>query len=117
MIYKEKIVFENIKDFEPVHIFECGQVFRWVPRDNAYIGFAGGYLIGSLISKGDIKRDLPVYGVCAAIAILGIPLHFIGVNKIKKAINDYNTKHGFAQTSPEVSFGVQNYGIGLAINF
>jgi hypothetical protein len=81
------------------------------------IGFAGGYLIGSLISKGDIKRDLPVYGVCAGIAILGIPLHFIGVNKIKKAINDYNTKHGFAQTSPEVSFGVQNYGIGLAINF
>ena len=57
MIYKEKIVFENIKDFEPVHIFECGQVFRWVSEkrkedepnrktgceDTAYVGFAGGY--------------------------------------------------------------------------
>lgn len=81
------------------------------------IGFAGGYLIGTLIGKGDIKRGLPVYGVCAGIAILGIPLHFMGVSKIKKAINDYNTSHGFAQTSPELSFGVQNYGIGLAFMF
>ena len=81
------------------------------------IGFAGGYLIGTLIGKGDIKRGLPVYGVCAGIAILGIPLHFMGVSKIKKAINDYNTSHGFAQTSPELSFGVQNYGIGLAFKF
>lgn len=57
MIYKERFVFENINDFKPVHIFECGQVFRWVPEnrkedqtieragcdDAAYIGFAGGY--------------------------------------------------------------------------
>ena len=57
MIYKEKIEFDNIRDFEPVHIFECGQVFRWVPEKrkegepngqagivaDVYTGFAGAY--------------------------------------------------------------------------
>lgn len=81
------------------------------------IGFAGGYLIGTLIRGGNVKSGWPVYATCAGIAVLGIPLHFIGVNKINKAINDYNTTHGYAQASPEVSFGVQNYGIGLALKF
>lgn len=46
MVYKEKIVFDDVKDFRPVHIFECGQVFRWVPEDQSgdvYTGFAGNH--------------------------------------------------------------------------
>lgn len=46
----EKIVFDNIDDFNTVHIFECGQCFRWIPEDAedagenpAYIGVAGSY--------------------------------------------------------------------------
>lgn len=38
--------FSNIRDFDPVHTFECGQCFRWVPdgeEDGAYIGAAGAY--------------------------------------------------------------------------
>ena len=32
---------ENIKDFNPVHIFECGQCFRWnQSEDGKYIGTA-----------------------------------------------------------------------------
>ena len=42
-----KIVFNNIKDFDPVHIFECGQVFRWLPEDGSYgksyTGVCGSY--------------------------------------------------------------------------
>ena len=43
----EKIVFNNVKDFNPVHIFECGQVFRWLPEEGSYgksyTGVCGSY--------------------------------------------------------------------------
>lgn len=33
------IVVEGVRDFEPVHIFECGQCFRWVKKeDGSYLG-------------------------------------------------------------------------------
>ena len=38
------IVFEDVRDFDLTHIFECGQCFRWVPADDGtgdYIGAAG----------------------------------------------------------------------------
>ena len=38
------ITFENVRDFDLTHIFECGQCFRWVPADDGtddYIGAAG----------------------------------------------------------------------------
>ncbi|MCX7748275.1 MAG: 8-oxoguanine DNA glycosylase [Clostridia bacterium] len=35
----DKIIVENVHDFNPVHIFECGQCFRWVKQpDGSYIG-------------------------------------------------------------------------------
>ncbi len=38
----EHIVFNNVKDFDLTHIFECGQCFRWVPfGELRYIGAAG----------------------------------------------------------------------------
>lgn len=47
IIEKEnKIIFENIKDFNPKHIFECGQCFRWILEDdNSYTAIAYGKLI------------------------------------------------------------------------
>lgn len=40
---REKIIVENVRDFDPVHIFECGQCFRWIRQnDGSYIGVAGG---------------------------------------------------------------------------
>lgn len=36
-----KIVVHNLKDFEPKHIFECGQCFRWnLEEDGSYTGVA-----------------------------------------------------------------------------
>ncbi len=33
------IIVEGVRDFEPVHIFECGQCFRWVKeKDGSYLG-------------------------------------------------------------------------------
>ncbi len=40
---KEQIfILENFKDFEPKHIFECGQCFRWNKQeDGSYEGIFG----------------------------------------------------------------------------
>jgi len=41
-----KIIIENMKDFEPKHIFECGQCFRWNEEDDgSYTGVAHNRVI------------------------------------------------------------------------
>jgi N-glycosylase/DNA lyase len=36
-----KVIVEGVKDFDPVHIFECGQCFRWLRQeDGSYTGIA-----------------------------------------------------------------------------
>lgn len=37
----DRIIIENVRDFDPVHIFECGQCFRWLRKDDgSYTGVA-----------------------------------------------------------------------------
>lgn len=41
----DKFVFENVKDFNPDQIFDCGQCFRWEKqKDGSYIGTALGVI-------------------------------------------------------------------------
>lgn len=47
-IYEEnnKVILDKVKDFEPKHIFECGQCFRWdKEEDGSYTGVAKGKVI------------------------------------------------------------------------
>ncbi|QXM05228.1 DNA-3-methyladenine glycosylase family protein [Crassaminicella indica] len=50
IIEKEgKVIVEDIKDFEPAHIFECGQCFRWNKEaDGSFTGVAKGRVINVL---------------------------------------------------------------------
>ena len=59
-------ILENCKSFEPVHIFECGQCFRWnKEEDGSYTGVfknnvlnvkkEGEKIIFEGICEGDIK--------------------------------------------------------------
>ena len=83
-------------------------------------GFALGWFVVDLIigNNGSNKRNsTPVYIGCAAVAAIGVPLHFIGVGRIKKAVAAYNERNGFAARTPELDFGVQSSGIGLAFRF
>ncbi|WP_053955829.1 DNA-3-methyladenine glycosylase family protein [Inediibacterium massiliense] len=42
----EKIIIKGIKDFDPIHIFECGQCFRWnKEEDGSYTGVAHGKIL------------------------------------------------------------------------
>lgn len=61
IIYKDKIVFSDTDDFKPVHIFECGQVFRWRPEDESggvYTGFAGPY--AARVRYDESERELSI---------------------------------------------------------
>lgn len=43
---KNRVIINGVKDFEPKHIFECGQCFRWeVEEDGSYTGVAFGKVI------------------------------------------------------------------------
>lgn len=43
---KKQVVLKNIHNFEPRHIFECGQCFRWErQRDGSYTGIALGRVL------------------------------------------------------------------------
>ena len=43
---EQKYILENVKSFEPKHIFECGQCFRWDMEENgSYTGIVGNNVI------------------------------------------------------------------------
>ena len=48
-------VIENVRDFHPEHIFECGQCFRWNRQDDgSYTGTAMGRIVNiRLCPEGD----------------------------------------------------------------
>lgn len=47
------VILEGVSDFEPVHIFECGQCFRWNREDDgSYTGVAYGRVI-NVAKEGD----------------------------------------------------------------
>lgn len=54
--YKDKkIIIKNNKDFNPQHIFECGQAFRWNrEEDNSYTTVAYGKVINTSIEDDNI---------------------------------------------------------------
>jgi len=50
---ENSIIVENIKDFNAVHTFECGQCFRWIRQeDGSYTGVAKGKVINVSIDDG-----------------------------------------------------------------
>lgn len=54
----EKIIIKNIKSFDPEHIFECGQAFRWYKNDDgSYTTIAYGRVINVLKLGDDIHID------------------------------------------------------------
>lgn len=54
---KNKIIIKDLKNFDPKHIFECGQAFRWtIEDDNSYTTVAFGKVIN--VKKED---DLVIF--------------------------------------------------------
>lgn len=59
---KEEIyVLKNVKAFEPKHIFECGQCFRWnLEEDGSYTGVVGE----NVLSVKKLQNDIIIKGLC-----------------------------------------------------
>ena len=62
---EETYILKNIKSFEPKHIFECGQCFRWtLEEDESYTGIVGENVLNvkkeqnNIIIKGIFKDDI-----------------------------------------------------------
>ena len=69
---EQTYVLKNIESFEPIHIFECGQCFRWNKQeDGSYTGIFGNNVINvkkendkiffTGICDGDIKKICSAY--------------------------------------------------------
>lgn len=58
---EQQYILENAKSFEPVHVFECGQCFRWNKEaDGSYTGVIGN----NVINVKKEKSNIVFFGVC-----------------------------------------------------
>lgn len=52
------IILEGLEDFEPAHVFDCGQCFRWLRQeDGSYTGVAMGRVINVSKKGNNIHID------------------------------------------------------------
>jgi N-glycosylase/DNA lyase len=50
------VAVKNVRDFDPVHTFECGQCFRWNSEgDGSYTGIAHGRVVNVKISGSELR--------------------------------------------------------------
>lgn len=58
---EETYVLKNVKSFEPKHIFECGQCFRWnLEQDGSYTGIIGE----NVLNVKKENDDIIIKGMC-----------------------------------------------------
>ena len=58
---EQQYILRNAKSFEPVHIFECGQCFRWNKEED---GSYTGVIKNNVINVKKIGKDVEFTGVC-----------------------------------------------------
>ena len=84
MVQEYKI---NINEFEPKHVFECGQCFRWEKQGNSYIGVFGNNVMSvekngdTVLFKGVCARDIKE--ICEEYFLLNIDYSEIKKRLIK----------------------------------
>jgi len=53
-----KVIVEKVEDFNPVHVFDCGQCFRWIRQpDGSYTGVACGRALNVKYRMVCLGRD------------------------------------------------------------
>lgn len=58
---EQQYILRNAKSFEPVHIFECGQCFRWNKEED---GSYTGVIKNGVINVKKLGKDVNFTGVC-----------------------------------------------------
>ena len=102
---EQKYILENVKSFEPKHIFECGQCFRWDEEpDGSYTGIVKDNVI-------NVKKvDNTVYFTS------------LGADNLKNLVDDYfdlgRDYEKIKETLSEIDEYLENsirYGNGIRI--
>ena len=58
---EQKYIIKNTESFEPKHIFECGQCFRWnKEKDGSYTGVVGS----NVLNVKKEKKEIVITGMC-----------------------------------------------------
>ena len=58
---EQEYILKNVKSFEPKHVFECGQCFRWNrENDGSYTGMVGHNVLN--VSK--YQDNIKIKGYC-----------------------------------------------------
>ena len=58
---EETYILKDVKSFEPKHIFECGQCFRWNLEDD---GSYTGVVKESVLNVKKVQDDIIIKGIC-----------------------------------------------------
>lgn len=59
---EQKYIIKNVESFEPTHIFECGQCFRWnKEEDGSYTGVVGHNVLN--VKKNE--NEVTITGLCS----------------------------------------------------
>ena len=101
---EQRYVVENIKSFESVHIFECGQCFRWnKEEDGSYTGIFGENVLNVKKENGKIIFE----GICSG-NIEDTCIDYFDLNtdyeKIKKNLSSIDK---YLKTSIEYGGGIR----------
>lgn len=103
---EQKFIWKNAKDFEPKHIFECGQCFRWKEiKPNCYRGVTS---FGILEVEKQDERTIIFTGFCKE-----------NMEKLCKDYFDLDTDYGvwkqrLSQVDPYMKESIQ-FGNGIRI--
>jgi N-glycosylase/DNA lyase len=85
---EQEYILENVKEFEPKHIFECGQCFRWNKQeDGSYIGVIKDGVLKIIKDKNNII----IKGLCNG-NIKDVCEEYFDLNTNYKDIKEYFSK-------------------------
>jgi len=85
--------------------------------------FAAGLIVSAAADEPQVGAILagyigaPFMGAGGTLMSFGIPLRIIGSKRLNWAVDEANKNRGYAMKEPTLNFGVQRYGMGIALRF
>ena len=101
---EEIYILENVTSFEPKHIFECGQCFRWnLEEDGSYTGVVGE----NVLNVRKVQNDIIIKGMCKD-NIKDVCIKYFDLNTNYEAIKyQLSTVDDNLKTSIEYGSGIR----------
>lgn len=111
MVYKgyevteqgKSVVIEGVRDFSPVHVFECGQCFRWTREmDGSYTGVVRGRVANIRYETGRLVLDN-----CTMDDFTGLWFRYLDLGRDYNGIKKVLAKDEVMQRAIEFGWGIR----------